>query len=414
MRPVSPPKRFLALDVMRGIAVLSMIQGHTFTALLRPEAYEGDWSRWHTLFHGLTAPMFLLGGGLAYGIVTLRTLAPASNDPTRLARRAFMLLAIGYWLQVPRVTWAEIFGNRELLALTLRVGPLQLVGVCLLISEMLRWSLRSRLGLQLAIASLTVLTAGVAPWVWNARWSEHGPLAVGTWLDGYAGSLFPFFPWAAFFFLGTLVATWLLRVRESGNDSPQRWFAPSLIGIGFGAAGLAYAMFINHQVLRGIYGEHELWHTNPLYVLFRAGLVLACLGLLSSVEPAIRWAWRTFPTMDRLFGVISRQSLVAYVTHLLVLYGTPLTKGLAKLGTTLDMFEVSVTTFFVLLFTTAIAVIWDHAITQRALTRWVARLARRVPVARLFQVNRVGERHREHAVASEQQVEPAASAGHSV
>src|SRR5262249_12613026 len=69
-------RRWLALDVLRGVAVLLMIQGHTFTALLDPAHYVGNWSRWHSLLHGLTAPMFLLGGGLAYGFVTMR-------DPTR-------------------------------------------------------------------------------------------------------------------------------------------------------------------------------------------------------------------------------------------------------------------------------------------------------------------------------------------
>src|SRR5687767_13790429 len=101
-------QRWLSLDVFRGIAVISMIQGHVFTALLRPEAYDGDWVQWHTLVHGHTAPMFLIGAGIAYGFVTLREGgARPGAFSRRIVKRGLQLLALGYLLQVPRASWAE-------------------------------------------------------------------------------------------------------------------------------------------------------------------------------------------------------------------------------------------------------------------------------------------------------------------
>lgn len=394
-RGAAQNKRWLALDVFRGLAVLSMIQGHTFTALLQPGAYASGWAGWHKILHGLTAPMFLLGGGLAYGLVTARPHdKPSPNNPnthaTRLLRRAVMLLVLGYALQVPHVPWSRIFAEPKLLALTLRVGPLQLVGMCLLLSEVLRLVLRSRARVIRGTALLTVFVVGVAPWVWSARWSAVAPLALGTWFDGYAGSLFPFFPWASFFFVGTLFSAWVLR--------RPRWLTLMLIGGGLTSAGFAYAMYIHGYVLRNVYGEsYELWHTSPLYVLFRAGLVLGCLGVLNAIEPWLRWLWRKVPTVDEVFGVLSKQSLVAYVTHLLVLYGSPFTKGLARVGTTLNLIEVSLVTLGVLLFTTSIAVIWNHGVTQRA-----------------FKINRVGKRQWRDASAPKQAIEPRTAPRHGV
>lgn len=410
VRPASWTRRWLALDVLRGIAVLSMIQGHTFTALLRADQYDPSWSRWYRLFHGLTAPMFLLGGGLAYGIVTLQ--AQAGRSPMRLMRRGLMLIALGYALQVPRASWSVILADDRLLSLLLRVGPLQLVGACLLLAEALRWMLRSPAATHTGIAVLTAAITLGAPWVWNVRGSSRAPFVIGSWLDGHAGSLFPFFPWAAFFFLGALGSTWVVRIRD--NRDGARWSAFALIGGGCGAAGFAYAMYVNHQTMRGLYGDHDLWHTNPLYVLFRAGAVFALLGLLSAIEPMIRWLWRKLPVVEQTFGVISRQSLVAYVVHLLVLYGSPLNKSLAKVGPTLDLREVSAVASGLLLFTVATSVVWDRAITRGALKRQVKLLWRGVTRIGALKVNRIGERERHDAIASEQQIEPATTSGHGV
>lgn len=92
-------RRWSALDVFRGLAVVLMIQGHSFTALLQPAEYRGSWSTWHTLLHGLTAPMFLLGGGLAYGLVLFRARHPLG---LRFVRRAGLLLVLGYALQISK------------------------------------------------------------------------------------------------------------------------------------------------------------------------------------------------------------------------------------------------------------------------------------------------------------------------
>lgn len=409
---VSSSRRWLALDVLRAIAVLAMIQGHTFTALLRADEYDPSWSRWYRLFHGLTAPMFLLGGGLAYGIVTLRVDVQKGRDTTRLLRRGVMLIVLGYALQVPRASWSVIVADERLLGLLLRVGPLQLVGACLLIAEALRGMLRSRAAIGNGIAVTAATIAIGAPWVWNARGSSHAPGMVGPWLDGHAGSLFPFFPWAAFFFLGVFVSRWLGRVRDHRNG--ERWAAVALIGGGVGAAGFAYVLYSQGLVLRGIYGEHELWHTNPLYVLFRAGLVFVLLGLLSASEPVIRWLWRSLPTVEQIVGVIARQSLVAYVVHLLVLYGSPLNTSLAKLGPTLELWEASAIASGLLLFTVAVSAIWDQAITQGLLRKQMTLLWRGLTRVRVGEVDRIGEGERHDAIASKQQIKPAATPGHSV
>ena len=172
---VAPRKRWLTLDIFRGLAILSMIQGHTFTVLLRPFEYGETWLPWYTLLHGLTAPMFLLGGGIAYGIVALRHTdsTPWGRRNARVVRRALLLLAIGYLLQLPKVPLSELWIRPELLACAARVGPLQLVAACLLLCEAVRGLTRSERSFQLSLLLLALAISIFAPFVWQAHGSSR-------------------------------------------------------------------------------------------------------------------------------------------------------------------------------------------------------------------------------------------------
>jgi len=385
--------RWLTLDVFRGLAILSMIQGHTFTVLLKPSEYGETWLPWYTLLHGLTAPMFLLGGGLAYGIVTLRD-APSGrwgNANARIVQRALMLLALGYLLQLPKAPISELWVRPDLLACAARVGPLQLVASCLLLCEVVRTLARTQRAFLVALVSLTFAVCGCAPFVWQAKLSTVISVPIGTWFDGYAGSLFPFFPWAGFFLIGVLISLLPRQARQRGRER-ERFAGGALMLVGAATAALAYGMFVHGFVLRSLYGQYELWHTSPLYVAFRVAASVVALGGLWLMEPLVQRLWRRVTSLERIFGVLSRQSLVAYVTHLLILYGTPFTAGLIRLGTTLSLLEASVTFLFVLCLTTAISVLWDHFVTSGVLRQRLSSLARGAVATTMPRVDGIGER----------------------
>jgi acyltransferase len=383
--------RWLSLDVFRGLAIVSMIQGHVFTALLRPDAYEGDWVSWHSLLHGLTAPMFLIGGGIAYGFVTLREGATtAGRVSPRIVKRGLQLLALGYLLQLPRAAPSELLARPDLVEGTLRVGPLQLVGVCLLLAELVRVLALGGVRLGLAMAGTAATIAGVAPFVWKWHASQHLSVALGAWLDGYRTSMFPLFPWGSFFFLGVLVALLALRARRADAGWPRAALPPLLFALGGLVSSGCFLLHRHGIALRALYGEHELWHTSPLYVLFRAGLVVAWLGLLCALEPLTRRTFAALPGVGFVFDRLAKQSLVAYVVHLLMLYGSPVTVGLVRLGPTLDVARGLVVFALVMAATTVLALVWDRVVTSGALVRSVRQLLLRRP----HQVDGIGESHR--------------------
>jgi hypothetical protein len=363
---MSAPKaaRWSALDVFRGIAVVSMIQGHTFTALVPKSEFTGGWSRLYTLIHGLTAPMFLLGGGLAYGMVSARRQARAGKLvlDTRIVRRAAILLLVGYALQHPHVATWRMVQRPEYIARTFAVGPLQLVAGCLLLCELLRLAARTTRAYQLCLIALIALVGGVSPWVWQAHLSEQLWPIVGMWFDAYRYSQFPFFPWSVFFFAGVLGS--YLVPFDKRNEWPR---ALGFLGGGAACAWGIYALYQAGERMNGIYGEHDFWRAGPMYVGFRLALVFAWLGVLMLAEPLIARLRGYFPTGFALFDVLARQSLVAYVVHLLFLYGSPLTAGVVRFGRVFDLLEATFIFLGIGVFTLAVCVLWDHYITSRAL-----------------------------------------------
>jgi uncharacterized membrane protein len=315
--PSAANARWLALDVFRALAVLWMIQGHTFTALLGSgDVFGGAFGQIYRLLHGLTAPMFLCGAGLAYGIVTFGATKPAV--PGRLLRRALMLFAIGTILQLPAAPLADIIQRRELLAAVLQPAALQLVAACLVLAELLRTSDAPRFAAAALVVSFAV--ALLAPWIWNLSLSSR--YLLGSWIDGQTGAQFPLVPWVSFFLIGAAISALF-----GGSLWRERARMPLIGLLGLGLSALCYWQFLSGHRLHSLYGAHPFWLTSPLFVVFRVGLVLAWLAVLSVASPLLARSFAAWPSLRRLIAALSRHSLVAYVVHLSVLYGLPLLRG---------------------------------------------------------------------------------------
>jgi uncharacterized membrane protein len=363
----SSSDRWLALDVFRALAVLWMIQGHTFTALLQPAFIRGAWLQPYSLLHGLTAPMFLIGAGLSYGVVMFGTAgsdSPGSQRDRarsrRILRRALQLLAIGTLLQLPRTSLVEVFARRDLFIGCIQPGALQLVASGLLIAEGVRRWTRTRLGFARAAAGMFVAIGLAAPWIWNARTSET--LVAGSWLDGQHGSQFPLVPWLCFFFLGAALAgAYARRLWLHGDPPPQRRRLMPIFGlVGFACSALCYGLFLSGVRFAALYGAHSFWYSNPLFIVFRAGLACAWLGVLTASETLLVRAFAALPWFARVIRVLAKHSLVAYVVHLVLLYGTPWNAGLARSGAIFDFAETSAALACVLSVTVAATFAWER------------------------------------------------------
>ena len=348
--------RFDALDRLRALAVVLMVQGHTFSALLADDALPRSVMQVHAIVHGVTAPAFLLAAGLAFGLSTYPRYALHHQSPSQLgarARRYGSLLLLGYALQLPGSSLLAALRLRsEDLAPVFRVGPLQLIALCLMLCQLGARLLSSARAHAWCAFALGLLVAACAPLVYSAQAGQRAGRLLGPWLDASSGSLFPLFPWASFAFFGVALAGFL-SLRERALPRASVWLT-----LGTLLAGSAYLMF---SLGLRLAEPAWFWHASPLNVLFRAGLVLALLGLLHGLRSPSEQHAAAAGALAEWTRLLARHSLLAFVVHLLLLYGTPFTPSLHKhFGLRLDAFQCSLVFVAIM------------AITMLLIRAWVA------------------------------------------
>ncbi len=371
--------RFHALDRLRALAVVSMVQGHTFSALLAPDAIPPPVMQVHGLVHGLTAPAFLFGAGLAFGLATYPSYERHRRGGAVLAarlRRYGGLVLLGYLLQVPGASLLSALALRgEQLTPLFRVGPLHLIALCMTLCQLGALVLRSARSHAWAALALGLVVMASAPAVWSGELGRSVGLPFGAWLDGSWGSQFPVFPWASFAFFGVAAAACVVRPARSelastSERSPSRAGRTRRLWLlsGLGLAAIAYGLFRLDVKLSS---ATWFWYSSPVYVLFRLGLVMALLGSLHARrvshaphEPA---GWS---------ALFARHSLFAYVVHLLLLYGTPFTPSLARhFGQRLDALQTAAIFGAVIAFTMLAIHAWSALVRKGALAHGWVRVA---------------------------------------
>ncbi len=307
----TPVDRLVFLDAARAAAVLFMIQGHTIQVLLAPEYQSNAFAHGWLFLRGLTSCAFFLLAGFSFSIATARHWNDYRAPSRRLVRRLARYLSfwmLGYATHLPVRSLADLpRATPEQWQSFAAVDVLQLVAVTLTVLQAGVWLTRSRS--RLAVATL-VAAAGVAlatPVVWTTNWTPVLPVMVGPYLTGVTGSLFPLFPWAAHVFLGAALGLWYAD-SAAVQRAVQRGRAVVVAGTGLVAAGV-----LMHAIAWTPYGAIDFWTVSPNLFLVKAGAVLIGLSLMVRITAA-----RT-----RLPGVVtalSRESLLVYVVHLVLLY----------------------------------------------------------------------------------------------
>lgn len=363
--PPQTAPRWGALDLLRFVAVLLMIQGHAFTTLLSGTYDTQRWHRHHDFVHGYTAPMFLFASGLAFGVTTFRSwdrqVRPGKALNKRLRRYA-TLIGIGYALHLPAFfprDWAYVDEARW--AEFLQVDVLQHVGVSLAFLQLAAVVLKK----PERLAALTTVLLGAvvlaAPILWTAPLT-HVPLVLAGYLNGTTGSMFSLVPWAAFTWAGLLTAyAARLHPRPSHTLLGKMLLATLLV--------IFVPIAINRMGFNP-YPSHNFWRTSPYYFCFRLGNVMAVLTALMAVERMVdrfRLAERFVAIRKSLSfaEMMGQESLIVYVTHLIVLHGCVLGPGLESVwGRSLDFGQAVLVTLTLVAAMALLAFGWSR------LKRW--------------------------------------------
>lgn len=177
-----------------------------------------------------------------------------------------------------------------------------------------------------AVASATALLAAaivlLGPAASRMSAEALGPRAVSAYWTSEMGSTFPLVPWSGFVFAGATAGALLTRARQRFSTS---WIVAGFVGVG---VMLVFVSLGFDHALPGLFGPHPYWKVNPYFFLRRLGWVLCALGVMAGVDCLLVPYRRKPGAIRRWIRVISQQSLVVYVAHLVILYGSPLNRGL--------------------------------------------------------------------------------------
>ncbi len=340
--------RILAIDLARIFAILFMIQGHTLHVLLAPQYRQGQFFDLWLYLRGLTAPVFLSLAGCSFFVVTMRMLAKSPSDMStkvfRRLRRFTAFVCLGYLMHMPARSFSDLkYVDSAGLQSWYQVDVLQCIGITLIAMQLLALVARTPQRYAIACVAIGTSIVFVTPLTWSASWN-HFPGFASAYLNGNSGSLFPLFPWAGYVFMGASLG-YLFTTQ------------PSSTTIRVTTIGAVIAILAGNVLQRmpwSLYGPIDYWKTSPNLFLIRWGAI--CL-IMTAIGTVLRWfPIRSLPLAQRL----ASESLIAYIVHIAILYGTSWTIGLRQtMGESLNPSQTMMFIVLMIAVSCMIAIGWN-------------------------------------------------------
>ena len=289
---------------MRGLAAITMLQGHVFHSFLRDDLRKSG-PYLASQFVGGMPPavfLFLLGVTFAFGMDSQeRKGASASARFVASLKRAGQIFALAFafrlqmWIvSIDKSPWTDL----------LRVDVLNTMGFALLcLAAMAAFRTVERIRL---CAVLGVLIGAAGPLVSAVNWEGVPPL-----IKHYLAPdtfYFGFFPWAAFVAFGMSAGSLLRALGRDQVGTAMQWLGGAGLALAFGAWYLANLPF-------SIYPTVDFWRDSPALIFIKLGVLLMLLAFAYAWNLGLRESqW----SVVRQFGITS---LLVYWVHVELVYG---------------------------------------------------------------------------------------------
>jgi uncharacterized membrane protein len=313
-------QRLQFVDVLRGWAVIVMIETHVVNALLKPEIREQSFFSIVNFLNGLVAPSFLFCAGFSLAIILQKRWNDFLSFSPSLWKyfwRLFYILLLGYSLHIPYFSLEKMLGplterdwNRFLQAdilHTITITLVLLVAVVLVIRKEC-----TSVGSWTTLGLLFVFFAPIL--------REFDLSSLPMWFRGYLTnqfkSQFPLFPWSGFVIGGAITGYWYLYYKKREIET-----------IWMGSLAWYAALFIILSILMEIspltlYPNHNFWSASPEFFFVRLGIVLMLMFFFWKLEQnSIIYLPTKWPLRDSPIVLFGQESLIVYVVHLLIVYG---------------------------------------------------------------------------------------------
>lgn len=307
----SPSARFIAIDWMRALAVLVMIECHSLVFLSKDHDFSAG-RQFLNSINGLAAPTFILLAGLMLAFLMGRAVQSLAGRGQR-ARKS--LARIGQVFLASLLLRGLFWPMRELRG-WLMVDILSCIGWSLLVVWLVTLLVGSRgwlAGMILAMVGLAVfaiapITHANTNWGWVGWFISVPPNTTAT--------IFPLVPWSGYALLGGCIGRLTADAKRPGVVMARGCAALALMGLAWACIGPSLSQWYRGRNIFLITNAGE-----RLFMLSLIGLLLIGLARWPGRMPIIA----NSPPL-RLLGFFGRISLSAYVIHLIILFGSPLNR----------------------------------------------------------------------------------------
>jgi uncharacterized membrane protein len=300
------------VDVLRGLAVLVMIEAHVIDSWTRAADRDSTAFGWSLILGGFGAPLFLFLAGIAVPLSAASKARRIGDDRTAalaVQKRGLEIFLLAF---VFRLQALVLSGGAPLTLL--KVDILNIMGPAIVATALL-WGLAS--STRARLITFTAATAAIAfstPVVRASGWLAWLPDPIEGYIRPIRGlTNFSMFPWGAFVPAGAVCGTLIDCARTSAED--RRLNAGFALG-GAAVASLAFAA----SFFPTPYARSDFWTSSPCFFFMRAGLLTFTI--------AVAYAWdRRSGAGQRAMRLMGQTSLFIYWIHVEMVYGlisTPL------------------------------------------------------------------------------------------
>jgi uncharacterized membrane protein len=347
------------LDWLRGVAVLIMIEAHSFDSWTRPEEKAREAYGLLMVLGGMGAPafLFLAGTGVALAAAAHIRRGRTSAEASRLVqRRGWQVFLFAFLFRLQ----SFLLGGFTNAAGLLKVDVLNVMGPAM-VATAVAWRVPgARVARGLALTAAAVAISCLTPAVRDASWPALLPGFLEDYLRPQPGrGTFTLFPWAGFVLAGGVLGLAL----DGGRHWPAARLQAALAAAGLTVAASSYWASLQPP----LFPTARFWTSSPAYFALRVGLLVLAVPL------AHLWSERPVRlTSARPVAFLGVGSLFVYFVHVELVYGwvaNPL-KGRLTLEQTALAFALLVAVMYGLLLSWTAAAAWRVKVRERIQLAW--------------------------------------------
>jgi uncharacterized membrane protein len=316
-----PRGRLDAIDWLRGLAVVLMIQTHLYDSWCNAAAKTTEAYAWSRFIGGIPSRLFLLLVGVSMAIRYESQLARQVDRRTMVrvgALRGLEIVGLAYlfriqeWILGGRYDWHDIF----------RVDILNCIGASMVVTAFIAAPRRGRPQILVCLVAAAIALA-LGPIIGPHHFPDWPPRQLTSYLGGERPlAWFPLFPWLAWPLCGVALGHYWVRASATPRRQAMAFVLTGAVGLAMTYAVIAVRRFAPHLIH---YPSDLVQQMGPGTFFYRLGTIgpMALAGYLVT---------RFLGTRYSALCQLGKTSLLVYWVHVELVYGLLFGRLHHKLG----------------------------------------------------------------------------------